>query len=538
MRPPKPAVVAGAAATVRRGTPRTRSPRSWICALALASSLAIATAVACAEETPSVRTADEVMATVRSALGWYQAARSAMRSANDVVGGAALREDAHTLPSILQRVFDAARAEATLIEQSAPAAPPGAPSRSPRAERRSQLESSVHEQADELTRLQTRARTTPARRRAALESDISVLSNRLALDRLRLEFLKSLDQIDASVGDGDVGLTQQIQALQESVPELAATRTAPKTADVASAAPAAPVPPGTWSVVSRLLAFQRARNSLEHLTLATDKMARDVDRDLRATQDRQRSLARQLRAMVSPSGDAPAGRPVQNPAPSTLSAPDFRASLERLKLQGAVVLPLRAESTLLHRFATEIEGWQRLVEWESRRVLEGLAFQLGGGVIAVVVIFIGGYLWRQATMRYVHDPYHRRLLLTARTIAVLAAVALVLVFQFTSELTALVTALGFAAAGIAFALQNVILSVAGYFSMVAPNGIRIRDRVGLQGPFGFVNGEVMEIGFVRMRLRELAGDALEPTGRIVVFPNSVVFTGSFFKHPTAAAGAR
>jgi hypothetical protein len=37
---------------------------------------------------------------------------------------------------------------------------------------------------------------------------------------------------------------------------------------------------------------------------------------------------------------------------------------------------------------------------------------------------------------------------------------------------ALVAALDFAAAGIAFTLQNVILAVAGYFSMMAPNGIR------------------------------------------------------------------
>ena len=41
----------------------------------------------------------------------------------------------------------------------------------------------------------------------------------------------------------------------------------------------------------------------------------------------------------------------------------------------------------------------------------------------------------------------------------------------------------------------------------------------------------MEIGFVRIRLRELAGDPPRPTGRIVVFPNSVVFTGTFFKYP-------
>jgi len=70
--------------------------------------------------------------------------------------------------------------------------------------------------------------------------------------------------------------------------------------------------------------------------------------------------------------------------------------------------------------------------------------------------------------------------------------------------------------------------------MVAPNGIRVGDRVSLQGPFGYVQGEVLEIGLVRIRLRELTGEPLRPTGRIVVFPNSVAFTGSFFKLPSPA----
>jgi hypothetical protein len=32
-----------------------------------------------------------------------------------------------------------------------------------------------------------------------------------------------------------------------------------------------------------------------------------------------------------------------------------------------------------------------------------------------------------------------------------------------------------------------------------------------------------------------ADSPLQPTGRTVVFPNSVVFTGSFFKHPRGEA---
>jgi small-conductance mechanosensitive channel len=174
-----------------------------------------------------------------------------------------------------------------------------------------------------------------------------------------------------------------------------------------------------------------------------------------------------------------------------------------------------------------------VIDHESRLALQGLGLDLLGVLVALAVIFIGGALWRVAVSRYVTDARRRRVLLTARSIVVSVAVALVLIFHFTSEMTALLTALGFAAAGIAFALQNVILAVAGYFTMVAPNGIRVGDRVSLQGPFGYVHGEVEEIGFVRIKLRELVGDPLKPSGRVVVFPNSVVFTGSFFKDPAS-----
>jgi small-conductance mechanosensitive channel len=200
----------------------------------------------------------------------------------------------------------------------------------------------------------------------------------------------------------------------------------------------------------------------------------------------------------------------------------------------AVVLPLREEAALARRFAGDLKGWNEVINRESWQALQGLVLDLLGVVVALAVIMVGSVLWRIAVVRYVTDAGRRRLLLTARSVVITVAIALVLIFRFTSEMAALVTALGFAAAGIAFALQNVILAVAGYFTMVAPNGIRVGDRVSLQGPFGYVHGEVAEIGFVRVKLNELGGEPLRPTGRVVVFPNSVVFTGTFFKDPLGA----
>ena len=451
----------------------------------------------------------------------YQQARIAMQSANEAAGGLIVREDEQTLLRVVQRAFDVAKAQAALLARSGTTAPTESP---PPAiepgERRAELEKAVRDDERELARLRQLARNVPRARRAAVERELTATSRRLDLDRLRLEYVTSLEQANASLASGDLDLVHQIQALQDAVPELNPANTPAKTV-VATAPPPAT---GTWPVVHRLLALQRAGSSLEQLAGRTNALARDVDEDLKTARSTVRELAERLRALAS------------NPGTSDATAPppddqEFRAQLDRVKALSAVVLPLRAESALLHRFVGDVEGWQRALERETRHVLEELGLELVGVAVALLVIAIGAILWRVATVRYVTDPYRRRLSITARNVVVVIAVVLVIVFRFTTELTALVTALGFAAAGIAFALQNVILSIAGYFSMVAPNGIRVGDRVSLQGPFGYVHGEVLEIGFVRVRLRELSSDGLQPTGRVVVFPNSVVFTGSFFKLP-------
>src|SRR5207302_6291996 len=87
---------------------------------------------------------------------------------------------------------------------------------------------------------------------------------------------------------------------------------------------------------------------------------------------------------------------------------------------------------------------------------------------------------------------------------------------------------GLLTAGVAVALQNVILSIAGYFFLIGRFGIRVGDRVQIAG----VTGEVVDVGLVRMHLMELSSVGAEiPTGRVVAFSNSIVFqpTAGLFK---------
>ena len=106
---------------------------------------------------------------------------------------------------------------------------------------------------------------------------------------------------------------------------------------------------------------------------------------------------------------------------------------------------------------------------------------------------------------------------------------------FVSEFGSLATFAGFLTAGIAVALQTVILSVAAYFFLLGRHGIRVGDRISISG----VTGDVIDVGLVRLSLMELsgAGSDVHPTGRLMVVSNSVLFSGTLFKQIPGTAYA-
>jgi small-conductance mechanosensitive channel len=98
---------------------------------------------------------------------------------------------------------------------------------------------------------------------------------------------------------------------------------------------------------------------------------------------------------------------------------------------------------------------------------------------------------------------------------------MVLVFGFVTRFDSLATFAGFITAGIAVGLQTILLSVAAYFFIVGRYGIRVGDRITVAS----VTGDVIDVGLVRFYMMELAGtgNSLNPTGRVAVFSNAVLF---------------
>lgn len=99
---------------------------------------------------------------------------------------------------------------------------------------------------------------------------------------------------------------------------------------------------------------------------------------------------------------------------------------------------------------------------------------------------------------------------------------------FSDRLRGLTVALGVAGAGIAFALQEVIASFAGWLAIMFGGFYKTGDRVQLGG----IKGDVMDIGVLRTTLMETGqwvdGDLYN--GRIVLIANSFVFKEPVFNY--------
>jgi len=105
---------------------------------------------------------------------------------------------------------------------------------------------------------------------------------------------------------------------------------------------------------------------------------------------------------------------------------------------------------------------------------------------------------------------------------------ILIIVIFNNNLGKVSVAFGIAGAGIAFALQEVITSVAGWIAILSGNYYRTGDRVQLNG----IKGDVIDIGILRTTLMEIGEwiDADLYNGRVVRIANSFVFKEPVFNY--------
>ncbi|HKR84414.1 MAG TPA: hypothetical protein VJS37_09575, partial [Terriglobales bacterium] len=204
--------------------------------------------------------------------------------------------------------------------------------------------------------------------------------------------------------------------------------------------------------------------------------------------------------------------------------------LQRISAQQSILSILNDRLGAQQQLAALYGKWGEQVELQQKIVihliLQSLAF------IAAVSIFaiLAGWGLQVALERIVHEPRQKQTLKTVLNLATqLIGLLLVLLIVFGVP-RQMPTILGLVTAGLTVVFQDFILAFCGWFVLMGPNGVRVRDWVEIDG----VGGEVVQLGLFRTWLLETGNWTAHghPTGRRVSFLNGYAIRGKYFNFST------
>jgi small-conductance mechanosensitive channel len=371
----------------------------------------------------------------------------------------------------------------------------------------------------EMAELERRIGSAAPQDRQGLVAQRSVLQARIDLKSALVQTLSKAMVLVSSTDGTNKGqsLSEEISALQRTVPDLFDEEGNPQ-AKKALPPPAHSLSDGLFSRALALASFVRYRHSLDLLVAGTDDLNSGANQLAKP-------LGAELRDAVN-SPDASGADAQVTPDTSKLGAERERIEglATRVKTLTAALMPLRAELIALDRSRNNLNEWKASLATQTDVILRTLFARALALAVALAVLVVVSEIWRRATFKYIHDSRRRRQLLLVRRFATAIMMCLVLVTAFVSDFSSLATFAGFITAGVAVALQTIILSVAAYFFLIGRFGVKVGDRVTVSG----VTGDVIDIGLVRVFLMELAGTGIDlhPTGRVVVLANSALFSST------------
>lgn len=362
-----------------------------------------------------------------------------------------------------------------------------------------------------------------ASRHAALEAQVAQLREQLSNARgvqrqqlegelkLALAQQELLDTIqanfNAAASGGGMGFSAKIGNLQRSVPEMLEENPAPASAEGDSKLSHTPSSAtGLLSLSGSLFTIARKQRELKELISHSEQL-----------ETHGREMLEHLRAELD-----------------GLAAPDAAGSVvQRLadfKQIAGVVAPLAETNVWITSGKNALKDWDRSLGGQFLTVLRQFGLRVLVLAMTLAIPLVLGEVAERAINRYLADPKRLRQAHTARRLLVGIAVFFILLMNFISDFTSFVTFAGFITAGLAVALQGVLLSLVAHFFFYGRNGVRAGDRVTVAG----VTGDIVQVGMVRFYMRELRKNdegTLEPTGKMVALPNSVLFQPSaFYKH--------
>jgi small-conductance mechanosensitive channel len=481
---------------------------------------------------------DAILNHLNRAISWYRLVIGLDVTAGQPSDTLYLENARNSATQALQYAFQAALAEAALLQASDKNKGTNTAANNQSGDQQqgianalSDIDNRIQQAQSQLQVLDQQLDKSKGKDREQLLSQRDTLQGELNLDKTIQESLQKISTVATGAQTATTGITAQVEQLKQSIPEVFANtskkQAAANSGQNSKAANAQNS--GLLGLLSILFSQMRDVHDIDDVisqTTALSATADKLDAPLRA---QLKNLIQQGRSFLNQP-------PATDPKQVAAMRAQFQSLTGQFKQIADAAVPLRQEIILLDDTKGELVQWRDSIEAEYARVLRDLLTRVVGIFIALAFVLLLSELWRRATRRYIRDARRRRQLTIIRRVVVGFLMFLVVAAGFASEFSSLATFAGFLTAGIAVALQTVILSVAAYFFLIGRYGVRVGDRISVSG----VTGDVIEIGLIRLYLMELSGTGIDlyPTGRVVVFSNSVMFqTAPFFKQLPGTAYA-
>jgi small-conductance mechanosensitive channel len=341
-----------------------------------------------------------------------------------------------------------------------------------------------------------------------MEGDLQIAKAQLGLDQD--ELADSIEDLARESGD------QRIKIQQELAAREAAMKKYDEQASKDDGQTAVTTAEQYTTLAQQISAWWAHRNRRQLIGQAEQLAKADVSA-LTADQVRLKADAADLEAKASAKGQS-------------LTSSQRIEQLQQMADQQNVLSILNDRLGAQQQLVTLYGRWGKQVDIQDKILIHVMLLSLAVIAAICVLTILAGWVLLLALERAFRDRRQKQTLKTVLNLSTQVVgllLILLVVFGIPQQMP---TILGLATAGLTLVFQDFILAFCGWFVLMGPNGIRVRDWVEIDS----VGGEVVDLGLFRTWLLETGNWTANghPTGRRVSFLNGFAIRGKYFNFST------
>lgn len=467
---------------------------------------------------------DQVISFLLQSVDWYHHASSGQQLATDASDMLFLDDNRAISAHIVTLSFDFARSDAAIANASSLTVQPAnapqdgiGPSEQARIlalkDEVDQARQNAVEEVTTLTAQLVGARGAGRKRlQAALDQAQSRLNFLESGSRIVQGVGAFMQNVDASQGNNrDLGSV--IDEVAQSLPDV----TNPATIQHASAMQ--PVNPGAVNdghesgildLISDVSRLRRKLQLIDGTSGVTDKL-------ISSGTNLRDPIAVQMSQLVQ----GGIFNSIRNSDPSSFEKQKLQLDVLTRQLPeiSTAIVALDKQKVLLAVYKAHLHEWRAGVVEKYKQAWKKLILRMITMALLVGAPAVLSELIRRVAERHIRDEGRLHFITITRRITALLAAILIIAVGLAVNLRSFATFFGLLTAGIAVALQNVILASLGYVLLVGKRGIKIGDLIQLSG----IAGQVTDISLLQFQVKEFDVHTREFTGNVATFSNSFVF---------------